>query len=329
VNSVPAPVERRFRLTLPKAPGPMALLPYLYVAVLAGSLLLVEPALIDGPGAIEFRFAALLPLALVAFGQTLVIFTKGLDLSVGGVMSLASVIVATGGEKTGGGLLLELAAVVALGGAVGLINGALIAYTRMQPFIVTLAAWSILNGVALVILPVEGGVVPPALGTAVEGEIAGIPKSVWGVALLFGLWIWMRRTRLIRDLWAIGGDEGRARLLAVSIERRKLQTYAISGALAALAGIYLTAINYSGSATIGDEFILTSVAAVVIGGTSLFGGSGSAAASIVGALAYLMIPDLIVALQINPFWGPFVQGMVLILAVTVSALTLTRSGRRL
>lgn len=311
-----------------KRPALSTLMPYVYVLALGLSLLIIQPALIDGPGAIGVRFAAVFPLALVAFGQTLAMLTRGIDLSVGGIMSLTTAILATSGHAAGATLVLEVVGLVLLGVLLGSVNGAMIAYTRLQPFIVTLAAWSIWDGVALAILPVEGGNVPTSLTNAVLGSVAGIPKSVWLVAILFGAWAWLRETRLIRDLRAIGSDEDRARLLGVGLVSRKLQTYAISGGLAALAGVYLAAQQASGSPTAGDEFILTSVAAVVIGGTSLFGGRGSAAASIVGAIAYLMIPDLITAVNINSFWSVFLQGFLLIVAVVVSSLATRIVARR-
>jgi len=311
-----------------KRPALATLMPYAYVIVLGVSLLLIEPALIDGPGAIDVRFATVFPLALVGFGQTLAMLTRGIDLSVGGVMSVTTAILATAGHATGAGLILEVLGLIVLGILLGVINGAMIAFTGLQPFIVTLAAWSIWDGVALAILPVEGGNVPTGLTNAVLGSVAGIPKSVWLVALLFLAWSWLRETRLVRDLRAIGSDEGRARLLGVGLVRRKVQTYAISGGLAALAGVYLAAQQASGSPTAGDEFILTSVAAVVIGGASLFGGRGSAAASIVGSIAYLMIPDLITALNINSFWSVFLQGFLLIVAVVVSSLATRLAARR-
>jgi ribose transport system permease protein len=328
VSSVDVSVGKRVTPDRLKRPALSTLMPYLYVAALAVSLLLIEPDLIDGPGAIDVRFAAVFPLALVGFGQTLAMLTRGIDLSVGGVMSMTTAILATAGHYSGIGLVLELLALVVIGMLLGSLNGAMIAYTGLQPFIVTLAAWSIWDGVALAILPIEGGNVPTGLTNAVLGSVAGIPKSVWLVAILFVAWVWLRDTRLIRDLRAIGSDEGRARLLGVRLARRKIQTYAISGALAAVAGIYLAAQQASGSPTAGDEFILTSIAAVVVGGTSLFGGRGSAAASTVGAIAYLMIPDLITALNINSFWSVFLQGFLLIVAVVVSSIATKIAARR-
>jgi ribose transport system permease protein len=320
--------DRRIGSLGVKRPALSTLMPYAYVIALGVSLLVIQPALIDGPGAIDVRFAAVFPLALVAFGQTLAMLTRGIDLSVGGIMSMTTAILATSGHASGATLALEVIGLILAGVLLGALNGALIAYTGLQPFIVTLATWSIWDGVALAILPVEGGTVPAGLTNVTFGSVAGIPKSVWLVALLFVVWWWLRDTRFLRDLRAIGSDEGRAMLLGVGLSRRRLQTYAISGGLAAIAGIYLAAQQASGSPTAGDEFILTSVAAVVVGGTSLFGGRGSAAASIVGAIAYLMIPDLITAININSFWSVFLQGFLLIVAVVFSSLVTRFAARR-
>jgi ribose transport system permease protein len=133
----------------------------------------------------------------------------------------------------------------------------------------------------------------------------------------------------VLDLKAIGSDERRARLAGIRVARRKVQVYALSGALAALAGMYLAGQSGGGSPIIGNDYILESVAAVVIGGSSIFGGKGSAAASVVGAIAFLMIPDLIFSANISTFWTGFVQGVLLILTVTLSSLVLQTRRRRL
>lgn len=308
--------------------GTSAWMPYVYALALGAAIYLLQPALIDGPGALDARASAVVPLALVAFGQTLVMFTRGIDLAVGGVVSTATAILATKAVGSTAGLVVLLLALVALGAFAGALNGAAIAATRLQPFIVTLATWSIWGGVALVILPTEGGASPPQLTTWVLGSFLGVPKSVWAIVVLFALWLWLRRTRLITDLRAIGSDEQRARLIGVPIARRKLQCYALSGVLAALAGIWIAAQTGSGAPNAGDPFILNSVAAVVVGGTSIFGGTGSAAASIVGAIAFLMIPDLISALQLSSFWSVFFQGALLIVAVTASSIAVQLRQRK-
>ncbi len=300
---------------------------YVYVAVMAGAVFVLEPALIDGSGAMGANFSLVVPLALVAFGQTLAMLTRGIDLSVGGVISVSSALLATHLNATGWLLLPELLAIVALGVLIGCLNGAMIAFTPIQPFIITLATWTIWDGVAFGILPIEGGTVSPTLINASTGGFLGVPKSVWIVVLLFLFWRWLRSTRFVEDLVAIGSDQTRARLLGVRIAKRKIQAYALIGLLAALASIWVTAQTQAGSPDGGDQFILNSVAAVVIGGTSIFGGKGSAASSIMGSIAFLLIPILVFALNLTSFWSIFFEGLVLIVAVTFNSIIQTRAQR--
>jgi ribose transport system permease protein len=303
------------------------LMPYLYIAGLGGAIFALEPNLIDGPGAVDARFSLIVPLALVAFGQTLVILTRGIDLSVGGLISMSSALLATHLNANGPLLILDVLAIVGVGVGVGVVNGLLISRTAIQPFIVTLATWSIWGGVAYAILPIEGGTVSTSLISALSGTLVGIPKSVLAVAALFLLWIWIRPTRFMADLVAIGSDEDRARLLGVRIARRKIEAYAACALLASLAAIWVTAQTQAGSPSGGDQFILSSIAAVVLGGTSIFGGKGSAASSIAGAIAFLMIPDLVFALNLTSFWSVFFQGFILIVAVTFNSLVQLRTRR--
>jgi len=303
------------------------LMAYVYVATMIVVVLIVSPELIDGPGALGANFSLVVPLALVCFGQTLVMLTRGIDLSIGGVISVGSALMATHLNAKGWTIVPELLAIVALGVVIGIVNGLVIAYTSIQPFIVTLATWSIWDGVAFGVLPVEGGKVSQTLINAASGDILGLPKSVWIVLLLLAIWRWLRATRFLDDLIAIGSDETRARLLGVRISRRKIQAYAACGLLAALASIWVTAQTQSGSPDGGDQFILASVAAVVIGGTNIFGGKGSAASSIMGAIAFLLIPILVFALNLTSFWGIFFQGLILIVAVTFNSIIQTRSQR--
>lgn len=315
-------------LRLARRIGIVAAMPYLYLVALALAIYFLQSNLLTGSGAIDVRATAVFPLALIAFGQTLAIFTRGIDLAVGGIVSTTTALLATHGGTSGLTLGVQVAAVIGLGAVAGAFNGAVVALTRLQPFIVTLATWSIWGGVAFVVLPVEGGATSPGLISLVLGSVLGVPKSVWGIAILFAIWLWLRNTRFVVDLKAIGSDEARARLVGVPLVRRKVQTYAISGALAATAGVWVAAQTASGAPTAGDQFILASVAAVVIGGASIFGGTGSVASSIVGAIVLLMIPDLVFALELTSFWSVFFQGFLLIVAVTISSLAITlRVGR--
>jgi ribose transport system permease protein len=303
------------------------LMAYGYVVAMTTAVLIISPSLIDGPGALGANFSLVVPLALVCFGQTLVMLTRGIDLSIGGVISVSSALLATHLNAKGWLILPELLAIVVLGTLVGCLNGVVIAYTSIQPFIVTLATWSIWGGIAFGVLPIQGGVVSPTLISAASGNILGLPESLWIVVLLLLLWRWLRATRLAGDLVAIGSDETRALLLGVRIAKRKIQAYAASGLLAALASIWVTAQTQAGAPNGGDQFILSSVAAVVIGGTSIFGGKGSAASSVMGAIAFLLIPILVFALNLTSFWSIFFQGLILIVAVTFNSIVQTRARR--
>jgi ribose transport system permease protein len=296
----------------------VALMPYLYLIAFTTALYAISPVLLTGTGSLDVRATAVLPLALVAFGQTLAIYTRGIDLSVGGILSTTTAIIASHSGASGFSLFVLLVGVVGLAAVGGLVNGLVLSFTRLQPFIVTLATWSIWGGIAFVILPVEGGSTPQPLVDALLGTVFGIPKSVIGVVVLFAIWFWVRDTR------------SRARLIGVRLVRRKIQVYVLSAMLASLAGIWVSAQTASGSPTAGDQFILNSVAAVVIGGASIYGGTGSAASSIIGAIVLLMIPDLVFALNLTSFWSVFFQGFLLIVTVTISSLVITyresRSG---
>ena len=311
----------------------VALMPYLYLIAFTTALYAISPVLLTGTGSLDVRATAVLPLALVAFGQTLAIYTRGIDLSVGGILSTTTAIIASHSGASGFSHFVLLVGVVGLAAVGGLVNGLVLSFTRLQPFIVTLATWSIWGGIAFVILPVEGGSTPQPLVDALLGTVLGIPKSVIGVVVLFAIWFWVRDTRFVVDLKAIGSEvvsESRARLIGVRLVRRKIQVYVLSAMLASLAGIWVSAQTASGSPTAGDQFILNSVAAVVIGGASIYGGTGSAASSIIGAIVLLMIPDLVFALNLTSFWSVFFQGFLLIVTVTISSLVITyresRSG---
>jgi ribose transport system permease protein len=301
----------------------VAVMPYLYLAGLSLALYFLQSALLTGPGSVDVRATAVLPLALIAFGQTLAIYTRGIDLSVGGIVSTTTAIVANHSGAGGFPLAVLVVSVIALAAFGGLVNGLVVSLTKLQPFIVTLATWSIWGGIAFVILPVEGGATPTGLVNGLLGTVLGVPKSVIGVVILLAAWFWLRNTRFVIDLKAIGSDETRARLNGIRLVRRKTQVYVLSAVLAALAGIWVAAQTASGSPTAGDQFILNSVAAVVIGGASIYGGTGSAASSIVGAIVLLMIPDLVFALKLTSFWSVFFQGFLLIVTVMISSLVIT------
>lgn len=265
------------------------------------------------------------PLSLAAVGQTIVVLTRGLDLSVGGMMDLTNSLAAlhlSGGIGTQVGWT---ALILLIGAGGGLLNGLLVAFGRLQPILVTLGTLSIFQGLALWALPSPGGHVAPGYtGFFVN---PGVPSGLIFVVLLGLAWSAFRRTRLGARIYAVGNDEEAARSNSVDVVGTKIVAYTLGGTLAAAAGISLAATTTGGDAVGGDVFTLSSIAAVVIGGVSLFGGRGSAVGAICGAFVLTLLVNILFFANIDPLFQPFYQGLFLVLAVAASTL-LARYLRR-
>ena len=272
-------------------------------------------------------------LAIVAMAQTLVVLTSGIDLSVGMVMVLANCLASSIVVGTPLMTALGVLGVLLVGGLCGAINGLIVIFGRLQPIVTTIATGSIYYGAALALRRVPGGDINPTLADALTGQLAGgVPASL---ALLTGLvvvvWLPFRRSAIGRAAYALGSSELAAYMSGVPIQRAKLLAYTLSGLLAAVAGLFVTCITYSGeaSAANGSTYTLYSIAAVVLGGVSLFGGSGSAVGAIFGALMFRTIGDLLFVFNLDPLWQPLFQGVVLSAAVCLGSLRLLRVRNRL
>jgi ribose transport system ATP-binding protein len=272
-------------------------------------------------------------LALVAMAQTIPVLTAGLDLSVGMVFVLANCIAST--ILIGSPLQTAFGAltVLAVGLLCGAINGAIVVYGRLQPIIATLATGAIYYGCALWLRPAPGGDVNTDFADAMVGSLAGsIPASailLSGVVLF--IWLPYRRSVLGRAAYAIGSSEQAAYMSGIPIARAKFVAYLIAGLLSSIAGLLLTCITYSGEANsiLGSSYTLSSIASVVIGGTSLSGGSGGAIGSIFGAFVLRTIGDLLLVFDFDPLWQPLFLGTVLLVAVSLGSFRLLRIKNKL
>jgi len=272
-------------------------------------------------------------LAIVAMAQTLVVLTSGIDLSVGMVMVLSNCLASHIAAGATGAATLGALGVLAIGALCGAINGLIVIFGRLQPIVTTIATGAIYYGAALALRPVPGGDVNAVLADAVTGRIAGVvPASIVLLAALVALVWWpFRRSVLGRAVYAVGSAEMAAYMSGVPIKRAKFVAYTLSGLLASVAGLFLTFVTYSGeaSAASGGTYTLYSIAAVVLGGISLFGGSGSAIGAIFGALMFRTIGDLLFVFNVEPLWQPLFQGVVLMAAVSLGSLRLLRLRNRL
>jgi ribose/xylose/arabinose/galactoside ABC-type transport system permease subunit len=268
------------------------------------------------------------PPLLIALGMTFVIITGGIDLSVGSLYVLGGVVSAW---ATQWGVLPAFLAPLLVCGAIGLLNGVLIAYTRMAPFIVTLAALLGARGLMRAISS-EGSntylVQSSAFRKFGNGSFLGIGYQVWLVAVLVVLgMVLLARSRFGHAVYAVGGSEDAASLMGIAVRRTKVWVYVMSGLLAGLAGAINAAKLGSGVTVLGSGMELDAIAAVVIGGTLLTGGAGTIAGTIAGVLLLGVIQNLINQVgNVNSNWQQVISGA--FLAVVVVAQTYLVKLRR-
>ena len=263
--------------------------------------------------------------ALIALGMAFVIITGGIDLSVGAVAALSSVVAALASPY---GLVAGVAAGTATGLLVGLVNGLIITRLAIAPFIATLATMLAAYGSALLLADNQS--VSASYDTAFtefgQGDLFGlpIPALVMVVAYLVG-WLVLERTRSGRRVLAVGGGEDASRLMGLDVDRLKLGVYLASGALAGLAGAILAAQFGAGQPTEGVGWELFAIASVVVGGTLLTGGSGSVGATLAGAMLLALLFNLLNFengkgwISLSAYWQSVIRGLFLLLFVLLQA----------
>jgi len=262
-----------------------------------------------------------LPLVVAAIGVTLVIIMGQFDLSAAGLVTLVDVLVATSLTDMNPWLMALI--MVALGAAIGLVNGLFVVYGKLPAIAVTLATLIILGGVSLVLLDMPGGTVPKALIDFVKAPLI-VPRALIILIVIAILWLLFRRTRLGLYMFALGEDEEALRLSGVAIKPVKLTIFALAGALYAVAGVLLAVSTETGDANIANSFLLSTFAAVAIGGTAFIGGTGSGIGTMFGALVLLAIPKLLFVLHVSNWLAQVVTGAIIILAVLIGAIAVRR-----
>jgi ribose transport system permease protein len=259
--------------------------------------------------------------AVLAFGVTFVIVSAGIDLSVGSVAALSATVLAWSATSAGVPVFLAVLLAIATGIVCGLVNGILISYGKLPPFIATLAMLSVARGLSLVISEGSPIAFPDSvshLGDTLGGWLP-VPVLVMIVMGLIAAFV-LGRTYIGRSMYAIGGNEEAARLSGLRVKRQKLAIYAFSGVFAAVAGVVLAARLSSAQPQAADGYELDAIAAVVIGGASLAGGTGKASGTLVGALILAVLRNGLNLLNVSAFWQQVVIGVVIALAVLFDTL---------
>ncbi|WP_329573305.1 ABC transporter permease/substrate-binding protein [Streptomyces sp. NBC_01361] len=254
--------------------------------------------------------------AILAFGVTFVIVSAGIDLSVGSVAALSATVLAWAATSEGVPVWIAVILAVVTGIACGFVNGALISYGKLPPFIATLAMLSVGRGLSLVIS--QGSPIPFPSSVSRVGDTLGgwLPVPVL-VMIVMGLItaLILGRTFIGRSMFAIGGNEEAARLSGLRVKRQKVVIYALSGLFAAVAGIVLASRLTSAQPQAAQGYELDAIAAVVIGGASLSGGVGKASGTFIGALILAVLRNGLNLLSVSAFWQQVVIGVVIALAV--------------
>ena len=296
-------------------------------------LLLVVTKLIQprfgAPGITALALAAL-PVALAAAGQSVAVLAAGIDLSIASMMALAGVVAASlmQGESEAFAVLVVFA-VVALGLAMGAVNGALVVLTRVPDIIVTLAMLFVWGGAALLVMKTPGGAVAEWLRNLISGTIGTVwaPKALLLLAALVAVvWIPVRRSALGLSIYAVGSDRQAAFRSGVHVGRTKVAAYAITGLFAALAGLTVTMSTGIG-APLPGPYLLASIAAVVLGGVSLAGGRGGLIGPIVAVFILRLVRADLTFLGMDSNLATVFEGAMLVAVVMLGGLAALRERR--
>ncbi len=265
----------------------------------------------------------------LATGMTMVIILGGIDLSVGSVIALSGCVAAGCVEFLGLPVGVGFAAGILVGALIGMFNGFIISKTAIPPFIVTLAAMNITKGIALVYTqgsPIRS--MSDAFKFPGAGYIGSVPTPVVLMIIVFIIAAYIiNRTKLGRHMYAVGGNAQAAKFSGINVSRVKFIIYTYTGLMAGIAGIIIASRLYSGQPTAGDGAEMDAIAAVVVGGTSMSGGSGRIGGTLIGVLIIGVLNNGLNLMGVDSNWQFIVKGMVILLAVYVDYIRNKKAGR--
>ncbi|WP_414447632.1 ABC transporter permease [Burkholderia sp. 22PA0099] len=261
-------------------------------------------------------------LALAAIGQTIVVLSGGFDLSASAVVSLANVLAVRFVQGSPLDQWLGAALIIAIGGGIGLLNGALIAWFRLQSIVVTLATMFMVQGLTLLIQNTPGGSVGEQFGAFLTSDLIPdrLPMSAGVLIVALLIWSFVRRTRFGVGLYAIGSDADGAFANGMPVTRYRIATYALAGMFYAAAGLYVSAQTGSADPLVGRPLLLSMFTAVVLGGTLLGGGRGGSVGTVFAAMTLMITVNILLVLNVSAFFTTIAEALILILAVLGSSI---------
>jgi rhamnose transport system permease protein len=327
-ETAPAPRQRLAQVFIKFREVGIALI----IVVLAALVTLRNPAFLT---ANNFRDIVLniSILVIVALAQTMVIITRGIDLSVGSTIGLTAMMVAfTIAAFPTLPPLLTIPLGMALGAALGSLNGLIIAGGGAPPIIATLGTLSIYRGLIFLYSGSKSTInafeMPPGFRQLAKGAPLGVPNLIlFAIVVVAAVYYFLRYTRAGRDIYTLGSNPDAARFAGIPTQRITFMVYVISGMLSGLAGVLWAARFESAQTNTALGFELQTVAAAVVGGVSTLGGSGSVVGVVLGAFLLGIINNALTLVQISPFWQLAAQGLLILLAVIADAAIVRRLGR--
>ncbi|MBH8605481.1 ABC transporter permease [Thermoactinomyces sp. CICC 10522] len=267
-------------------------------------------------------FGSYAPLVCVAIGSAVVLFGGGIDISLGAIVSLVNVVLIT---LVGKGFDMFSASVIALlvAVAMGALNGFVIGFLRVNPLLITFSTSSVAAGLALWVMPTPGGQASMNFITWYNGNWFGIPTPIYFIVFVWLLWYLLSQTPIGIWLYAMGRDERKAFVSAISVSWLQFFTYVFAAFVTGIGAIALTGSIGSGDPLVGLPISLNAIAACVIGGISLMGGSGDSLGAIFGALFLGLVSTTVLAVHIPPFYQDLVSGVIVLFGI-IGSISLLR-----
>lgn len=307
--------ERRSRWSLSRSNAPILLMAFIL------TLALIFVPNFSNLGNLRNVMVQSVPLLLTAVGQTLVIITAGIDLSIGEMVTLSTILATSVMTLEHVGIAGALVTCLLAGALVGSANAFMVNQLNLPPFLATLATMFFLQGVNLYLRPVPGGSVSPAFRELAKFQLGQVPLTPLIVVLVIGIFAYhFSRSRFGLQLYSVGGDENRARLSGVANRRLKLIVYVTASMIASLAGMFLAARTGSGDARVGGTYVFDSITATVLGGSSLAGGAGTIWGALASGFVLAMLSNILNLLGVITYWQWIIRGAILVSAVAIYSL---------
>jgi rhamnose transport system permease protein len=289
---------------------------------------IIEPSFLNQQN-LQFLLINTTVFALLALGETMVVVSRNVDLSIGSILGLSAYVSASMfGHHPGIPIPLVFLIGLGLGLVCGMANGVMVAVGRVPSLVVTLATLYIIRGIDILIVggnEVTAQTLPNSFTNIPRATVAGIPYLAIAIAVVIGIGAYyMRAFRSGRELYAIGSNPEAARLAAIPVGKRIFTAFAVSGAIAGVAGVLWAAQYQTVDSTAGTGYELTVISAVVVGGVAIFGGSGSAVGAAVGALLLSSINSALNVLGFPQLWLEAISGFLLLVAITLDRIISVR-----